>query len=95
MMQPEVHKIETDYEAAPAHLDTLMDAAPGSPQEAELERFTLLIEGYEQAHHPIDLPDPEEAIRFRMEQQGLRQNDIVACLGSQSKVSEDLHTSKG
>lgn len=91
MMEPKVLKTETDYEAALAHVETLMDAAPGSPEEEELEVFALLIDAYEQAHHPIDLPDPIEAIKFRMEQQGLRQKDMTPYLGSQSKVSEVLN----
>ena len=49
-----------------------MDANPGSKQEEELELWSLLVERYEQEHHPIDFPDPIEAIRFRMEQEGLR-----------------------
>ena len=90
-MEPKLLKTEADYEAALAHVETLMDAAPGSPEEEELEVFALLIDTYEQAHHPIDLPDPIEAIKFRMEQQGLRQKDMVPYLGSQSKVSEVLN----
>jgi len=90
-MEPKVLKTEADYEAALAHVETLMDATPGSPEEEELEVFALLIDTYEQAHHPIDLPDPIEAIKFRMEQQGLRQKDMVPYLGSQSKVSEVLN----
>ena len=90
MIRPRVIKTETDYEAALAHVETLMDAAPDSPEEEALELFALLIEAYEQVHHPIDLPDPIEAIRFRMEQQGLFQKDMVPYLGSQSKVSEVL-----
>jgi HTH-type transcriptional regulator/antitoxin HigA len=90
MMQPKLLKTEADYEAALAYVETLMDAAPGSPEEEALEVFALLIDTYEQAHHPIDLPDPVEAIKFRMEQQGLRQKDMVPYLGSQSKVSEVL-----
>lgn len=70
-MKPKVLKTEADYEAALAHVETLMDAAPGSPEEEELEVFALLIEAYEQVHYPIDLPDPIEAIKFRIEQQGL------------------------
>ena len=91
MMEPKVLKTEADYEAALAYMETLMDAAPGSPEEEALEIFALLIDTYEQAHHPIDLPDPIEAIIFRMEQQGLRQKDMVPYLGSQSKVSEVLN----
>jgi len=74
-----------------AYVETLMDAAPGSPEEERLEIFTLLIEAYEQAHYPIDLPDPIEAIKFRMEQQDLLQKDLVPYLGSQSRVSEVLN----
>lgn len=90
-MKPKVLKTEADYEAALAHLETLMDATPGSPEEEELEVFALLIEAYEQQHYPIDLPDPIEAIKFRMEQQGLIQKDMVPYMGSQSKVSEVLN----
>jgi HTH-type transcriptional regulator/antitoxin HigA len=91
MMEPKVLKTEADYEAALAYVETLMDAAPGSPEEEALEVFALLIDTYEQSHHPIDLPDPIEAIKFRMEQQDLRQKDMAPYLGSQSKVSEVLN----
>ena len=90
-MEPRVLKTETDYEAALAYVETLMDAKPGSPEEEELEVFALLIDAYEQAHYPIDLPDPIEAIKFRMAQQGLLQRDMAAYLGSQSRVSEVLN----
>jgi len=62
-------KTEAEYEAALAHVAALMDAAPGSPEEAELELFGLLVEQYEQEHYPIALPDPVEAIRFRNDQE--------------------------
>lgn len=91
MMEPRVLKTEADYEAALAYVETLMDAEPGSPEEEELEVFALLIDTYEQAHYPVDLPDPIEAIKFRMEQQGLLQKDMAAYMGSQSKVSEVLN----
>jgi HTH-type transcriptional regulator/antitoxin HigA len=90
-MKPRVLKSEAEYEAALAHVETLMDAEPGSPEEEELEVFALLIEDYEHEHYPIELPDPIEAIKFRMEQQGLLQKDMVPFLGSQSKVSEVLN----
>jgi HTH-type transcriptional regulator/antitoxin HigA len=91
MMEPRVLKSEEDYEAALAHVETLMDAAPGSLEEEELEVFALLIDTYEQEHHPIELPDPIDAVKFRMEQQGLLQKDMVPYMGSQSKVSEVLN----
>jgi len=52
--------------------------------------LTLLIQNYEEKHFPIDLPSPVDAIRFRMEQQGLKPKDLVPYLGSPSKVSEVL-----
>jgi len=89
-MKPKILRSEIDYEAALAHLDTLMDAEPGSTVEEELELFAALIENYEEELFPIELPDPVAAIEFRMEQQGLTRKDMQKYLGSQSKVSEVL-----
>jgi HTH-type transcriptional regulator / antitoxin HigA len=87
-----VIKTEGDYEAALAMLETLLDAEPasGTPDAERLELLTLLVEDYEAKVAPPELPDPIEAIRFRMEQQGLRQRDLVPYIGSPSKVSEVL-----
>lgn len=90
-MKPKVIKNEAEYEAALAHVAELMDAAPGSPEEEELELFALLVEQYEQEHYPIALPDPVDAILFRMEQQGLTRSDLAQYIGSPSKVSEVLN----
>lgn len=90
-MEPKVIKTEAEYEAALAHVATLMDAQPGSPEEQELELFALLVERYEQEHFPIAPPDPVEAILFRMEQEGLTRKDLTAYIGSPSKVSEVLN----
>ena len=90
-MEPKVLKTEEDYQEALAYLETLMDAQAGSPELRELELFTILIEKYEQENYPIDLPDPIEAIKFRMEQQGLKPKDLAPYIGSQSKVSEVLN----
>ena len=89
-MKPKILRTEADYEAALAHLETLMDSQPGSPEEEELELFAVLIENYEEKHFPVPLPDPVAAIEFRMEQQGLTRKDMQKYLGSQSKVSEVL-----
>jgi HTH-type transcriptional regulator/antitoxin HigA len=91
MMKPKVIKTDADYEMALAHLETLMDAKPGTPQEEDLELFAVLIENYEREKFPIGLPDPIEAIKFRMEQQGLSRKDLEPFIGSQSKVSEVLN----
>jgi HTH-type transcriptional regulator/antitoxin HigA len=90
-MEPKVIKTETDYEAALAHVAELMDAQPGSPEEEELELFSLLVERYEQEYFAIAPPDPVEAILFRMEQEGLTRKDLAAYIGSPSKVSEVLN----
>ncbi len=79
-----------DHEAALARLDTIFDASPGTPEGDEAEVLTLLIHHYEEKHFPISLPSPLDAIRFRMEQQGLKPKDLVPYLGSPSKVSEVL-----
>lgn len=89
-MKPRILKSEKEYQAALAHIESLMDAAPGSPEEDELELFTLLVDQYETEHYPIDLPDPIDAILFRMDQEGLTRKDLLPYLGSSSKVSEVL-----
>ncbi len=79
-----------DHEAALARLDAIFDSTPGTPDGDEAEVLTLLIHHYEEKHFPIGLPSPVAAIRFRMEQQGLKPKDLVPYLGSPSKVSEVL-----
>jgi len=89
-MRPKVIKTKREYEAALARVDALMDARPGTRCGDELELLVTLIESYEDRVFPIDEPDPLEAIRFRMEQQGLKPGDLVTYIGSRSKVSEVL-----
>lgn len=91
MMNIRVIKTEEDYEQAMERADQLMDAEPGSREEQELEVLAVLIEKYEKEHYPIPLPDPIEAIKFYMEQNGLKQKDMVPYFKSQSKVSEVLN----
>lgn len=91
MMKPKVIKTEAEYEAALAHLEGLMDEASDPAIVEEMELFAVLIENYEKEHYPIGLPDPIEAIKFRMEQQGLERKDLMQYIGSQSKVSEVLN----
>jgi HTH-type transcriptional regulator/antitoxin HigA len=90
-MKPKVIKSKTEHEAVLARIEQLMDAAPGSSQEAELELWSLLAEKYEEEHFPIETPDPVAAIRFRMEQEGLLPGDLRRYLRSKSKVSEVLN----
>ena len=84
-------KTKKDYEAAMTRLETLLDAKKGSTKGDELEVLTLLVEKYEDEHFPIDLPDPVEAIKFRMEQLGLTQTDLAEVVGQKSRASEILN----
>ena len=89
-MKPKVIKTEAQYVATMARIEQIFDAKPGTPKGDELELLLLLVETYESRAYPIDLPDPITALRFRMEQQGLKPRDLVPYLGSKSKVSEVL-----
>ncbi len=84
-------KSEEDYIATLKQIESLMDAKPNTPQMDELEVLTTLVEAYEAQHYVIDAPDPIEAIKFRMEQEGLKQKDLVSIVGSKSRVSEILN----
>jgi len=87
-----VIKTDADYEAALAEIDRLLDIeiAAGTADADKLELLTLLVREYESSHYPIGVPDPIEAIKFRMEQQNLSQRDLVPFIGNRSKVSEVL-----
>ena len=84
-------KTESDYEKALNRIDTLFDAKPNTEKGDEFELLALLIDKYEEEHYPIDLPHPIEAIKFRMDQMGLKQKDLVDCFGDKSKVSDVLN----
>ena len=84
-------KNEEDYSQTLSYIESLMDAKPNTPQMDELEVLTTLVEAYEEQHYKIDVPDPIEAIKFRMEQEGLKQKDLVTIVGSKSRVSEILN----
>ena len=88
-------KTEADYEAALAEIDTLIDVPEGCPEEDRLELLSILVEAWEAEHYPIDPPDPVEAIKFRMEQQGLTRKDLEAYLGSRQRVSDVLNRKRG
>jgi HTH-type transcriptional regulator/antitoxin HigA len=64
-------RTEQDYEAALAEIGRLWGARSGTPEGDRLDVLATLVEAYETLHHPMDPPDPIEAIEFRMEQRGL------------------------
>ncbi len=84
-------RTEQDYKLALKRVESLMDAEFGTEDFDELEVLTTLIESYEAKHFTIDTPDPIEAIKFRMEQEGLRQKDLVEIFGNKVRVSEVLN----
>lgn len=84
-------KTKKDYELALQRLDKIFDAKPGTKEGDELEVLGILIEQYENAHFPIDFPDPIEAIKFRMEQLGYSQSDLAQVVGLKSRASEILN----
>jgi HTH-type transcriptional regulator/antitoxin HigA len=89
-MKPKVIKTEADYDCALLRIEELMDQKTSSEVVAELELLATLVEVYEAKVYPIPDVDPVDAIRFRMEQQELKQKDLVPYIGSKSKVSEIL-----
>jgi len=91
MIMQKVIKTELDYNSALARIDELMDAMPDTPEFDELELLSTLVEIYEDKNYPIDMPDPVSAIKFRMEQLGLNQQDLVPFIGNRSKISEILN----
>lgn len=88
-MKPKVLKTERDHKAALAYVERLMDQP--TPDQPELELWSLLVENYEDSHLPIAAPDPIEAIRFRLDQAGLQSSDLLPYLQSKSKISEVMN----
>lgn len=67
----------------------------GTPRGDRLDVLATLIDAYEGEHHPIDPPDPIEAIKFRMEQQNLTRKDLEGILGTRTRVAEVLNRRRG
>ncbi len=84
-------KTEKDYKQALERLEIIFNAKKGSPEGDELEVLGILVDQYENDHLPIGLPDPIEAIKFRMEQMGYNQTDLANIVGLKSRASEILN----
>ena len=87
-MTIKVLKTEEEYNQALKRLETIFDAPADSSEGDEAELLGLLIEKYEEEYYPIDAPDPIEAIKFRMEQMSMNNNDLAKVIGYKSRVSE-------
>ncbi|MBO3118064.1 helix-turn-helix domain-containing protein [Winogradskyella sp. DF17] len=81
---------EKDYQNALNRLEEIFEAKKGTDEGDELEILSILIDKYENENFPIGMPDPIEAIKFRMEQMGMKQKDLAEVVGFKSRVSEIL-----
>jgi HTH-type transcriptional regulator/antitoxin HigA len=84
-------KTKKDYEQALERLETIFNAKKGSSEGDELQILSILLEKYEDEHFPVGLPDPIEAIKFRMEQLGYNQAELAEIIGLKSRASEILN----
>ena len=84
-------KTKADYHNALARLDVIFDVKAGSAQGDELEILSILVDNYEREKFPIGFADPIEAIKFRVEQLGYDQKDLVRIIGLKSRASEILN----
>jgi HTH-type transcriptional regulator/antitoxin HigA len=86
-------RTEADYKAALKEVAALMESDPalGTPDGDRLDVLATLIQAFEARHYLIDLPDPIEAIKFRMEQQDLKPKDLEPMIGRSNRVYEILN----
>jgi HTH-type transcriptional regulator/antitoxin HigA len=82
---------EADHRTALAEVERLWGAKSGTPEGDRLDVLATLIDAYEATRFPMDPPDPIEAIRFRMEQQGLTRKDLEPHIGTRTRVAEVLN----
>jgi len=83
-------KTENDYNAALKRIEELWGAPENTPEEDEFEVLFTLVEAYEKEHYPIAPPHPLEAIKFRLDQMGLKESELSSIIGYRSRKSEIL-----
>jgi len=96
-MAGDVRPIRTkrDYEAALKEVERLWGSKVGTRDGDRLDVLATLIDAYETEHYPMDPPDPIEAIKFRMEQQGLTRRDLEEIIGTRTRIAEVLNRKRG
>ena len=96
-MTAEVRPIRTkrDYESALKEVERLWGAKAGTSEGDRLDVLPTLVDAYEAEHYPMDPPDPVEAIKFRMEQQGLTRRDLEEIIGTRTRIAEVLNRKRG
>ena len=89
----DVHPIrnDRDHKRALRQIEKLWGARAGTPDADKLEVWVTLVDAYEEKHHPVDPPDPIDAILFRLEQEGKTRADLEKIIGSRARVSEVLN----
>lgn len=90
-MKIKVIKTKKDYEEALVKIEELFNAKADTPDGDLLDVLVTLVEAYERKHFEIGPPDPIEAIKFRMDQLGLKQSDIAEVIGGKNRASEILN----
>jgi HTH-type transcriptional regulator / antitoxin HigA len=88
-------RTKRDYEAALKKVERRWGAKTGTSDGDRLDVLATLIDAYEAEHHPMDPPDPIEAIKFRMEQQGLTRRDLEEIIGTRTRIAEVLNRKRG
>src|SRR5712691_11764210 len=96
-MSAEVKPVRSrrDYEAALKEVDRLWGAKAGTRDGDRLDVLATLIDAYEAEHYPMGPPDPIEAIKFRMDQQGLTRRDLEELIGTRTRIAEILNRKRG
>jgi HTH-type transcriptional regulator/antitoxin HigA len=96
-MAAEVRPIRTkrDYEAALREVERLWGAKTGTRDRDRLDVLATLIDAYEADRYRMDPPDPIEAIKFRMEQQGLTRRDLEEIIGTRTRIAEVMNRKRG
>jgi len=89
-MQLKPIKTQVEHEAALGEIERLWGAEEGTANGDRLDILTTLVEAYEEAHFPLDMPDPIEAIKFRLEQQGEDKKALIGIIGNRTRVYEVL-----
>src|ERR1041385_7306972 len=87
-MEYKILKTKKDYLSALERFEKIFQAKAGSPESEESDLLALLIKDYEDTHYIIQAPDPIAAIKYRMQQQGLTNNDLADILGFKSRVTD-------
>lgn len=82
---------EKDYQIALKRIEKLWGAKLGTVEGDDLDVLCTLIEKYEDKHFPIEAPDPVEAIKYIMEENGLERKDLIKIIGNKSRVSDLLN----